>query len=122
MIIALYGCHSDIIQFDRLLLENPGSDGLKISIHHWEDYDSFILEYRTADALFVLADGGEGLEVMNAAETIDPQVPRVWFTDDSKLGPQALRMKASFFAVKPITSEIIMDALAHCGIKVNYVK
>jgi hypothetical protein len=120
MKLALYGEGTQLDQCGELLVNCEELNGRAITLLRWENYDTFIREFRGADALLVLADGGEGLEAMNAAQTLAPTVPRAWFSEDSKLGPQAIRMGAAFFAPKPLTEKILLSALAHCGIPENY--
>lgn len=120
MRIALYGCRGECRQLEDLLVGCVALTDRKLAFTVWEDYDAFIHGYGSADALFVLADGGEGLECLNAAATIAPNTPRVWFSSDPKLGPQAIRMDVAFFAPKPITEELLLQALHLCRIGTNY--
>lgn len=122
MRFALFGKKEEFNELVKIFQSILDMDSTEVTFSSWDNYDEFIHDYPDTpyDALFVMADGGEGLEALNAGITINNRIPRVWFASDKKLGPQAVRMGTSFFAPKPINKEVVEQALKRCGIRGNY--
>lgn len=124
MKIAVYGNAKSAEEIVRFLTESPGYMLQKLCIATWNRYDDFIGEYPKsgATALFVTADGGEGLKAMTAAGTLAPNTPRAWFAADKSLCTQAMRLGAAFFGPKPLTQDGVTKALCRCSIPENYIE
>lgn len=124
MRFALYGKKEECRQLGDMLESMGKMNCQETTFVHWEVYDDFIHQYMStsADVLIVMADGGEGLEALNAGYNLAPAIPRVWFVSDNSLGPQAVRMGVAFFAPKPVSIEIMEQALHHCHIIKDYYR
>ncbi len=124
MRFALYGNKGECRQLEDMLESMGKMNCQETAFVQWEVYDEFIHQYMStsADVLIVTADGGAGLEALNAGFNLAPAIPRVWFASDNSLGPQAVRMEVAFFAPKPFSKEVIEQALQHCHIRKNYYR
>lgn len=64
--------------------------------------------------LVVLADGAAGMEGVFLARQMVPELPVLWFSDDSQFGMQSHRLDCSYFSTKPMTDDKLHRALLHC--------
>ena len=84
----------------------------RVECIHASDFDGFLekLQQASYDVIVVTANGAEGMEGVIAAQKLFPQGHIVWLSDDNGFGIQAHRLGCTYFAVKPITKEIISKA------------
>ena len=112
MEIIIYGTYEDYrtVKEDMEIL--PEMQYRIINCEHAATYDDFLLLLRkkTPDMVMVLADGAEGMEGIIASQTICPRAVKIWITNDKGFGIQAYRMNCAYFAVKPITEDLISKA------------
>ena len=72
------------------------------------------LQEQAFDVVLVTANGAGGMEGVIAAKHVQPCPKVIWFSDDKYFGAQSYRLDCSYFGVKPVTSEKIERAFAHC--------
>ena len=118
MKIILYGTQQDCEDFQKQVGKSPPLAFRQIEYNACRDYDGFIRDLRApCDAVFVLADGADGMEGVIAARDLKPDTPLVWFSDDKGFGPQSYRVKCAYFAPKPLTPDKLQTAFALCGLQ-----
>ena len=91
----------------------------KIRYSHAEDYDFYLkkLRERYYDIVFILADNAVGMEGVIAAQTVHPENPIVWFSNDKNFVAQSYRLGVTYFAVKPVEKKAVTLALKRCRLK-----
>ena len=84
----------------------------RIECTHAPDFDRFLekMQQTDYDIIVVTANGAEGMEGVIAAQKLFPDGHVVWFSDDAGFGIQACRLGCTYFAVKPITHELVSKA------------
>lgn len=109
MEIIIYGLQEDYNTVIACMDALPELQYRKIGCTHTENYDDFLYLLRTKqhDIVIVLADGAEGMEGVIASQTLSPNTMKVWISNDEGFGIQAHRMNCAYFAVKPITKEMV---------------
>ena len=55
------------------------------------------------------------MEGVIAVRRIYPDLPVIWFSNDSGFAPQAYRLHVNYFTLMPINKDKIMTALKKCG-------
>ncbi len=87
-----------------------------VSYSHAEDYDTYLVMLREYpyDMVFVMADNAAGMEGVIAMQTVQPNTPVVWFSNDKNFVAQSYRLGVSYFAVKPVNEKIVNLALNRC--------
>ena len=66
-------------------------------------------------AVWVMMEKAAGMEGVIAVRRIYPNIPIVWFSNDSGFAPQAYRLHVNYFTLMPINEDKIMTALKKCG-------
>lgn len=67
-------------------------------------------------AVWVLMEKAAGMEGVIAVRRIYPELPIVWFSNDSGFAPQAYRLHVNYFAMLPVGKEKMDAALRKCGL------
>lgn len=70
-------------------------------------------------AVWVLMENAAGMEGVMAIRRIYPELPVVWFSNDSGFAPQAYRLQVDYFAPVPLNEDKINTALRKCGLRVS---
>ena len=80
----------------------------------YDNYDDFLREIqrRAPELVIISTDGANGMEGVIATRELHPEVKIFWFSDDKAFGPQSYRLDCTYFAVKPITEQVLNRALA----------
>ena len=73
-----------------------------------------LMETRPA-AVWVIMEKAAGMEGVIAVRRIYPDLPVIWFSNDSGFAPQAYRLHVNYFTLMPINEDKIMTALKKCG-------
>lgn len=112
MEIIIYGLQKDYNTVLACMDALPELQYRRIDCSHTENYDDFLhlLHTKRYDMVIVLADGAEGMEGVIASQTLSPDTMKVWISNDEGFGIQAHRMNCAYFAVKPITEEMVSKA------------
>lgn len=113
MHIAIYGPKHDHQHCLNCFDQVPELSYRRMDFTHWDNYDAMIGQYpqQKMHMLIVTADGAEGMEAVIAAKAISPETPVMWLTDDAHFGAQSYRLGCSYFAIKPITPQIIASMM-----------
>lgn len=69
-----------------------------------------------ARAAVVLSDGAAGMEAAMIIRRLCPQLPLIWFSDDSTFAVQAYRLDAAYFAQKTHMKDRVACALKRAGV------
>jgi len=116
MHIVVYGTKSDYDACISCLGAVPRLQYRRVLYTHAEDYDSLIRHLGSQDAadlIIVTVDGAEGMEGAMASKRLRDDVPVIWISDDANFGVQSHRLGCTFFAVKPITEQVMANAIHH---------
>lgn len=124
MNILIYGTQGE----KELLIQHMKSEASTafrlINDVHTDNYDEYVdlLRENVYDVIFVMADNAGGMEGVIAAQTIDSEVPIVWFTNDKNFVAQSYRLGVAYFSVKPIDEKQVRLALQRCQQKIDINK
>lgn len=112
MEIIIYGTQEDYNTVIDCMDALPELQYRRIDCAYAENYDDFLhmLHTKRHDMVIVLADGAEGMEGIIASQTLCPDTMKIWISNDEGFGIQAHRMNCAYFAVKPITEDMISKA------------
>lgn len=88
----------------------------QVTYHYCNTYDDFlqILEQQQIDLMIIAVDGADGMEGVIAARKFQPETKLIWFSNDKAFGSQSYRLNCTYFAVKPITEELLETAVSRC--------
>lgn len=87
-----------------------------VTYSHAENYDTYLemLRKRVYDRVFVMADNAAGMEGVIAVQSVQPDTPIIWFSNDKNFVAQSYRLGVNYFAVKPVDEKIVSLALNRC--------
>ena len=114
--MLIYGLQQDYNAVMACIDGLPELQYRRIDCTHTESYDEFLhhLGAGQHEIVLVLTDGAEGMEGIIAAQTLRPEAKKIWISNDAGFAIQAHRMECAYFAVKPITEEIIAKGYRAC--------
>ncbi len=78
---------------------------------HAEDYDALMCVFGDCELAIVALDGAEGMEGAMLLRSAKPEIPVIWFSEDSAFGAQARRLGCAYFGKKPITVPAMTRAI-----------
>lgn len=115
MNVIIYGTKDDHDACVSFMEDLPELQYRQLNYTHIDNYDGLIdiLQSKKIDMVMVLTDGAEGMEGVIASKNLCPGVSVIWFTDDEGFGVQSHRLGCTFFGIKPITKQIISNAIKH---------
>lgn len=115
MRIFVYGIKSDYDTCVSLLSDVPELQYRHLNYSHTDSYDDFIKlladQKNELDLIVIVSDGASGMEAVMAAKSVSSSVPVVWISDDAGFGTQSYRLGCSFFGVKPMSGEMMVNAI-----------
>ena len=116
MNISIYSNSADREQLCRWIDSNGTLAFRQRKYSCCEGYDDFLrmLEQGQTDLLIISRDGADGMESVIAARELQPDTKLIWFSDDKAFGPQSYRLNCTYFAVKPITADLLENAISRC--------
>lgn len=88
----------------------------QIEIEQHDDYDKLIcsVNSKNYDAVIIMKNNAEGMEGVIAVKTINQDIPVIWFSNDKSFGAQSYRLNAAYFHEKPVSPQVVIQALASC--------
>ena len=107
--IILYGCPGECEVSEQYLKEY-----IIQCFSEQEELVPALMETRPA-AVWVIMEKAAGMEGVIAVRRIYPDLPVIWFSNDSGFAPQAYRLHVNYFTLMPINEDKIMTALKKCG-------
>lgn len=113
MNVIVYGTKDDHDACVSFMEALPELQYRQVIYTHTDNYDELIdiLQLSECDMVMVLADGAEGMEGVMASKNLCPGSSVIWFTNDEGFGAQSHRLGCTFFAIKPITEQMISSAI-----------
>ena len=115
MHIIIYGEKKDCDTCISCLSDVPELQYRLVEYTYINDYDEFVLALDRGgfqpDLVVVASDGAAGMEAVMASKRSRPDVAVVWMSNDGDFGAQSYRLGCTFFGVKPITKELIQNAI-----------
>lgn len=116
MKLILYGTKDDRAEVARAVSTLPELCYRRIRIADYPDYDSFLagLDADPPDCVIIAMNGAEGMEGVIAARNTCRNAPILWFSDDGGFGAQSYRLGCTYFHQKPMSPEILSEAIGKC--------
>ncbi len=115
MHILSYGTKQDHDTCVQYINSAPELQYRRIDYTHTDNYDAFIENlhhhHPKFDVVLVMANGAEGMEGVRATRHLCPDQTVVWLSDDEGFGAQSYRYGCTYFGVKPITRNLIAEAI-----------
>ena len=107
-----------------IMFGNPGECAMsetylkKYVIQYFSEQEKLIpaLLEKCPAAVWVMMEKAAGMEGVIAVRRIYPNIPVVWFSNDSGFAPQAYRLQVNYFALLPVNEDKINTALRKCGL------
>lgn len=115
MHILIYGEENDCDICISCLSDVPELQYRLIEYTTVNDYDEYISTLDChgdkIELAVVTANGAEGMEAVMAAKRSRSDVSVVWISNDGNFGTQSYRLGCTFFGIKPITKELLQNAI-----------
>ena len=112
--ILIYGDEKDKDVVLKMLEASPSiSYRQKKYIYH-SDYDDYLqaLKECEPELIIVIENGEQGRCAVNEALKVEPEVARLWFSDNKGYVTESYDLQCTWFAPKPLKQEILDKALA----------
>lgn len=120
MKILHYGTEQDYLAISEAMENLPlYADQIKYS--QYDEYEDFLyaLTNHHYNVVIVTADNAVGMEGVIAVKNYRPDLPLVWFSNDSEFGLQSYRLGCTYFGVRPITADKLERAIGRCGMQMR---
>ena len=116
MQIVIYSHEAEQEQFHRWIDSYEMLAFRQIQYSCCDNYDAFLrkLEQGLADLIIISINGADGMEGVIAARKLQPKAKLIWLSEDKAFGPRSYRLNCTYFAVKPITKELLKQAITCC--------
>ncbi len=114
--VVFYGTEAERRELEEIFSGLPDYCYRNIGVVGFSDYDRLIagLDESPPALIIVAMNGADGMEGVIAAKHVQKDTPIVWFSDDKGFGTQSYRLGCAYFHEKPLSPEIISQAMAKC--------